>query len=202
MQNFLQPLQCEHSYYENFSEDYANRTWQADMSDQRKRFCRYLPTDARILDVGSGSGRDTLALLAMGYSVDAIDASPAMAQESLRRTGVVTRVDRIEVMEVSEPYDGIWLCAVLPHVRRELQEEAWYRVRLALKPSGFCYASYKIGGSSRVDAFGRYFFDVNEESCNRIVERAALTVVEQWRSQSAIQDQCEWLNTIVRPTCV
>jgi SAM-dependent methyltransferase len=201
MQNFFQQLQREQSYYENFSEDYAIRTWQADMSDQLKRFSRYLPTDARILDVGSGSGRDTLGLLAMGYSVEAIDASPAMAQESFRRTGVVTRVDRIEVMEVSEPYDGIWLCAVLPHVRRELQGEAWCRVRLALKSSGFCYASYKVGDSTRVDGFGRYFFDVNEESCNRIVETAGLTVVEQWRSQSAIQDQCEWLNTIVRPTC-
>ena len=42
-------------------------------------FIQALPTRARILELGCGSGRDAEALLAHGFDVDATDGTPAMA---------------------------------------------------------------------------------------------------------------------------
>ena len=45
-------------YYEINAKRYAKETFPADMSEQYKRFLPLLREYARILDVGSGSGRD------------------------------------------------------------------------------------------------------------------------------------------------
>ena len=50
-------------------------------------FMQALPTGARILELGCGSGRDAEALLAHGFDVDATDGTPAMAAEAEQRLG-------------------------------------------------------------------------------------------------------------------
>jgi len=55
--------------------------------------------DARILDVAGGTGRITLPLAKMGYSVTLCDISPGMlnvAREKLSREGVL---DKVEILE-------------------------------------------------------------------------------------------------------
>jgi SAM-dependent methyltransferase len=54
----------------------------------------------RILDAGSGSGRDTLAFLDQGCLVDAFDGSAAMAEISSRLTAQKTRVMRFEELDL------------------------------------------------------------------------------------------------------
>lgn len=61
----------------------------------------YLPKnrDARILDAAGGTGRITLPLAKLGYSVTLCDISPAMlnvARQKMRREGVT---DQVEVLE-------------------------------------------------------------------------------------------------------
>jgi ubiquinone/menaquinone biosynthesis C-methylase UbiE len=61
----------------------------------------YLPQsrDAKILDAGGGTGRITLPLAKMGYSVTLCDISPAMldvARQKLRKEGVL---DQVEILE-------------------------------------------------------------------------------------------------------
>jgi ubiquinone/menaquinone biosynthesis C-methylase UbiE len=62
---------------------------------------RYLPQnrDAKIVDAGGGTGRITLPLAKMGYSVTLCDISPKMldvAREKLRREGVLDKVEIVE----------------------------------------------------------------------------------------------------------
>ena len=45
------------NYYESNAERYAEETLSADMSEQYRRFLPLLKNGAKILDVGSGSGR-------------------------------------------------------------------------------------------------------------------------------------------------
>lgn len=58
-------------YYEINAKQYAAATFSADMSEQYRRFLPLLKEGARILDVGSGSGRDACCFQKLGYQVTA-----------------------------------------------------------------------------------------------------------------------------------
>ena len=62
---------------------------------------RYLPGDrsARILDAAGGTGRITLPLARMGYSVTLCDISPAMLDVARRKLQNEGLLDRVEILE-------------------------------------------------------------------------------------------------------
>lgn len=125
-----------------------------------------LPADRplRLLDAGSGSGRDTLAFQAEGFEVDAFDGSAAMAAVSTRLTGRPTRVMRFEALDLpSDHYDAIWAMASLLHVPRPALAGTLVALGAALRPGGLLFASFKHGNAERVDARdGRMFTDLDE----------------------------------------
>lgn len=61
------------SYYDENAAAFCEGTRNADMSEMRGRFLRYLKPGALILDAGCGSGRDSKFFMESGYRVVAID---------------------------------------------------------------------------------------------------------------------------------
>lgn len=110
---------------------------------------RYVPAGSRLLDLGCGPGTDHPEMVRAGYSVTAIDASPAMAHEAAERAASMRETDRSTVLchpiervqELSlEPFDAAFsnfgpLNCVhdLPDVARQIYE--------VLKPGGVLAAS-------------------------------------------------------------
>src|SRR5690606_22260482 len=141
-------------YYERNAESYFKATRDADLSALYERFLRRLPKGARILDAGSGSGRDTLAFVRRGYAVSAFDSSAALCELSTRLTGVRTRVLRFQELEGEAEYDGIWACASLLHLSDAELPNAIGRLIRALKPDGVLYMSFKHGAGERVTEDG------------------------------------------------
>lgn len=114
-------------FYSNHAEAFIATTRDIDMSDIRERFLSALPTTAvktaRILDAGSGSGRDALAFRLLGHSVEAFDASPQMVAATISHARVPARQMRFEDFAWEHPFDGIWACASLLHVaQKDLQQ--------------------------------------------------------------------------------
>ena len=75
-------------YYNHHAEEFANSTLHVDMESLYQPFLAELQEGTRILDVGCGSGRDTLAFKNKGYQVDAIDYSEELVKKATR-LGVV-----------------------------------------------------------------------------------------------------------------
>ena len=63
------------NYYNINSDVFFQQTYDVDMQSLYQPFLRYLPEKSLILDLGCGSGRDTLAFMQQGYQVEAIDSS-------------------------------------------------------------------------------------------------------------------------------
>ena len=63
------------AFYNDPKNLYAESTVNADMSEAYSRFLKYLPTAAAIMDLGSGSGRDSLYFLKRGFKVVPVDGS-------------------------------------------------------------------------------------------------------------------------------
>ena len=103
-------------YYDANAKSYVAETANVEFGALQREFARRLPRGGRVLDLGCGSGRDSLAFLRAGFEVDAVDGSAQMVEASSRLTGLPVAHALFEDFEPQGPYDGIWACSSLLHV--------------------------------------------------------------------------------------
>jgi len=75
-------------YYNTHASQFAESTFNVDMEILYQPFLEHLPSTARILDLGCGSGRDSLAFKKKGYEVDACDYSEELVKKAHELTGI------------------------------------------------------------------------------------------------------------------
>jgi SAM-dependent methyltransferase len=169
------------------------------MNELYQPFLSYLPTQASILDLGSGSGRDSLNFKNMGYHVEAIDSSITMVEETRKHSQVPTRFLSFYDLHDNQKYDGIWACASLLHCERTLLPKVIQNIIHALKNTGVCYMSFKYGSSDR-EKDGRYFVDMNEQLTFELLRTFDnIMLLQQWITIDKRPDRNElWLNIIFR----
>ena len=148
-------------YYNQYADDFAEATLYVDMESLYQPFLAELPESAHILDVGCGSGRDTLAFKNKGYHVEAIDYSEELVKKAIRLTGIPVKLQSFYEIDADQAYDGIWACASLLHCERSQLVEVIGKLISVLKPGGVLYISFKYGNSDR-EKEGRQFTDLDE----------------------------------------
>ena len=198
------------SYYDENAAAFCEGTRNADMSEMRGRFLRYLKPGALILDAGCGSGRDSKAFMEVGYRVVAMDGSKEMCRQASAYLVQEVQCRRFEEIDEKEVYDGIWACASLLHVPYELLPKVIARLIAALVDGGVLYASFKYGGDKMKgerEARGRYFTDLTEEGWRKVLEEAEeemkgsrLETVECFVTGDVREGRGEekWLNVVGR----
>lgn len=193
-------------YYDQNANAFIATTRDVDMSDARGRFLAAMPLrqggPARILDAGSGSGRDALAFRRLGHDVEACDASPAMVAATQAHAGVPTRLMRFEDFVWEHPFEGIWACASLLHVAMADLPGVVDRLAAQLVPGGALYLSFKRGTGERVKD-GRRFADMTAESLTELLDRCgAFRRPTIWESRDCRPDRASevWVNAVVNKT--
>ncbi len=191
-------------YYNQYAEQFAERTAGADMSFCQNAFLKYLPEHALILDAGCGSGRDSRIFMEKGYQVCAIDASEEMCRVAERRIGRPVQCMRFEELAWREHFDGIWACASLLHVTRRELPAVLGNFHRALKSGGMLYASFKYGVGEE-ERLGRFFNDYRiGELEEAFLQDGLFSLVESFETEDVRPDYKEkpWVNIIVRKICV
>lgn len=89
-----------------------------------------LPSDARICDIGAGSGRDAAELIARGFSVYAVEPAKAMREIGMQRAPQAVWLDD-QLPELNQlllanahPYDLVLISGVWMHLTEEEQQHA------------------------------------------------------------------------------
>lgn len=187
------------SYYDKNARKFYCDTINADMSACRDRFLKWVKHGKKILDAGCGSGRDVLAFLEEGYEVEAFDASMEMCRIASETTGIHVSCLRFEELTGQEQYDGIWACASLLHVKQEDLPDVLIRLCRLLKKEGVLYASFKYGEGERLKG-GRYFYDLTEDTCRKLLKRAGLTMKEVFITCDVRsgRENDRWVNAIAQ----
>ena len=153
-------------------------------------FVAALGGTGRILEIGSGGGRDARELERRGLSVRCTDVAQGFV-DLLRAEGF--RADRLDPLtdELADPqhpdtpYDGVWSCACLFHVVRDDLVTVLGRLAEATRSGGRIHASFKEGeGEVRLtagtpDAPQRYTDTLWRESDLRAQFAAAGWVVDE-----------------------
>ena len=188
------------NYYESNAERYASETFSADMSEQYQRFLPLLKKGAKILDVGSGSGRDAFYFQKHGYQVTALEPSKNLGRE-IRKvfSGEIVCSD-IQSYQPTERYDGIWACASLIHLQEEEILCFFKKMDMYLSDNGIVYASGKCGISTGEVADGRFFLEFTEQLVEKILTVNKQLQLEQlWYTEDVRGRRgFRWLNVVLR----
>lgn len=187
-------------YYNKYANLYFESTVELDIGDILDKFIRYLPEGGEIMDLGCGSGRDSLYLIEQGFDVTAVDGSEELCELASIHIGQDVLHMQFAELDFDEVFDGIWACASLLHITPDDFDEIFGKVITCLKPGGVLYMSFKHGEFSGFRN-GRYFNDFKTKTMkDRINRYSELELLEIWKSSDARSEYGDdvWLNVLVK----
>ena len=186
-------------YYNKNSEEYFNSTLNVDMTNTYKAFLKLLPKGGKILDLGCGSGRDSMNFIKLGYEVTAVDGSKELAKKASALLGKEVIVSTFEELELKEKFHGIWACASLLHIKREDLKIVLNNLYNNLDDNGVFYMSFKYGEKEYVDDKNRYFNCFTDESIISFInENTKYNILGLYITEDKLGrvNEVKWLNLI------
>jgi 2-polyprenyl-3-methyl-5-hydroxy-6-metoxy-1,4-benzoquinol methylase len=162
-------------------------------------FAARVVAGGRVLEIGSGPGRDARELEARGLVVRRTDITPAFV-ELMRADGFEADVLDPLVDDLGGPYDGVWIDAVLMHVARADVPVLFARLAAASRPGATLYLSTQEGEGEAWLARGhvtgaRHFTFWREEPLRAVLAGADWQVELLRRSETA---NGTWLDVFCR----
>ena len=186
-------------YYDRYAVPYYEETVDFSMEEQLERFIELLPESADVLDLGCGSGRDTVFLEEEGCVVTAMDGSEKMCELASIHAGKEVLHLKVEDMEFDDVFHGIWACAILGHFPPDEVKGIMRKILKALKDDGILYFSVRKG--ERNGKYnGRYFYDYDREALNHLLDEFPnITVLDIWKTNDVRADKNDrWFNVLLR----
>ena len=186
-------------YYNKNSEEYFNSTLNVDMTNTYKEFLKLVPEGGKILDLGCGSGRDSMNFMKLGYEVTSVDGSKELAKKASVLLGKEVIVSTFEELELKEKFHGIWACASLLHIKREDLKTVLNNLYNNLDDNGVCYMSFKYGEKEYVDDKNRYFNCFTDESIISFInENTKYNILGLYITEDKLGrvNEVKWVNLI------
>ena len=186
-------------YYNKNSEEYFNSTLNVDMTNTYKPFLKLVPKDGKILDLGCGSGRDSMNFMKLGYEVTSVDGAKKLAKRASVLLGKEVIVSTFEELELKEKFHGIWACASLLHIKREDLKIVLNNLYNNLDDNGVFYMSFKYGEKEYVDDKNRYFNCFTDESIISFInENTKFNILDLYITEDKLGrvNEVKWVNLI------
>lgn len=186
-------------YYNQYASKIFEDTVELDMEEARQKFLSRLEEGDTILDLGCGSGRDSLAFYELGYDVTPLDASEEMCKLAEIHTGLEVLQMTYEEMEFDDVFDGIWGCQALIHTPEDELSDLLDRIADALHTKGILYLSFQEG-EFEGSRGNRYICEYTEERLTRILkENGRFQVLELWKTKTVHgSKERSWLNLLAK----
>ena len=185
-------------YYNKNTEEFYKNTINAKMNETYDIFEKYLKGN-KILDLGCGSGRDSLYFLNRKYNVTALDVSENLAKKASNLIGQEVIVkDMLDIDYISE-FNGIWACASIIHIKRNDILDMFKKSYNALEEEGIFYSSFKYRDSD-YEKCGRSFTCFKEEGMEDLLKLTDFKIIKIWKTTDVRpgRDTEYWLNVLLK----
>jgi ubiquinone/menaquinone biosynthesis C-methylase UbiE len=124
--------------YNKMSEEYDKETadfWDRFPEEVFKYFIEHCK-GKRILDLGSGPGRDALILKEIGFDVICLDASQKMVEICQSKGLQTVQADLMSIPFADKEFDGVWAYTSLLHISKNKIDKALIEIKRVLKDGG------------------------------------------------------------------
>lgn len=166
------------SVYQTRAANYADLGISPTQATALNVFSTALPPEAHILDLGCGPGLHARALMDLGHSVDAIDATQAFV-DAARAIGVAARLATFDDINAHNAYDGIWASFSLLHAPRADVPRYLAALAHALRPGGTFFLGMKTGSGESRDSIGRHYCYFSAEELEQMLTDLGLTITHR-----------------------
>ena len=177
-------------YYNRNAAEAAAKYRSIDLNRWRQQFQEAFPAGSRVLDVGTGSGRDLALLLRMACDAYGLEPTEGMRTEATRAfPELAGRIFPFalpvpEDADTGGAFDGILCSAVLMHVPEAELSEAALSLKRLLRPNGrllIYVPASKLGlGAEDRDQTGRLFRVLHAENLVQLFERLGFQLLRKW----------------------
>lgn len=183
------------SFYEKNAKEYIERTINADLSSEREELIKLLPKNARILDIGFGSGRDSLAFKKEGFEVVSIDNCEEFCKHGIS-LGLDVKNLAVQNIDYMNEFDGIWACASLLHIKSNELLSVFNKIYKAMKYKGRFYCSFKYGEFEGIRE-NRYYTDMTLGKMEEILSKTELYLIKHWIREDFEGRDLKWICFII-----
>lgn len=184
------------NYYNENAKNFVESTFNCDMSSIYEMFTKYLKDNSKIIDLGFGSGRDSIYLKKLGHVVLSVDPTEEFVNRG-KELGLNVLKGTIFDVSKNNYYDAVFACASLLHVEENNLANTFREITNKLKNDGILYCSFKYG-VHKGERNGRYFIDLNEETINNYLP-SNLNVVETKITEDVRDNNTtKWLNLVIK----
>lgn len=122
--------------------------------EEMKRFHAFLPS-GKVLEIGSGAGRDAKELISYGYDYLGTDYSKRLIERAQENNpGIAFENTSLYDLDFPQQFDGFWCAAVLLHIPKTRIRKALQAIISNIKPGGIGFISVKEGMGEAVEARG------------------------------------------------
>jgi SAM-dependent methyltransferase len=165
--------------YNNFAEHRERTDIEPWKWEERERFLNHLRQEGRasLLEIGAGTGRDSLYFQQQGLVVTSVDLSDEMIKLCKEKGLNAHMMDFHQLDFPDETFDAIYALNCLLHVPKAKLDEVLQEIRRVLKPDGlfFCgvYGGQETEGIWEKDFYEpkRFFSMFHDEAIIKVVER-------------------------------
>lgn len=185
-------------FYDNKASEWASshsggQFWKSEM----KKFHKLLPA-GKVLEIGSGGGRDAKELIALGYEYTGTDISNGLIKEAIKHNPNATFLKQ-SVYELNFPkdtFDGFWTSAVLLHIPKSRIDKALTKIHKVVKPEGIGFISIKQGVGEKADENERFFAYYSEEEFKKKLKDNNFEIIDS--SIRPMSEKTIWLIYLVK----
>jgi ubiquinone/menaquinone biosynthesis C-methylase UbiE len=152
-----------------------------------EKFIKLLPSKAKIIDLGCGSGRDAKIFTSMGADVLGVDYCSNLINIAKAHAPLANfKLMDIETMSFpASSFDGVWSACSLAHISKKMFPDVLKKINFILKENGYFYLALKKGSGEILERDSRYegdfkkfwsFFEKDE--LNNFLQEAQFKILE------------------------
>lgn len=187
-------------YYNDNAEKFIENTFNLSMKNLIDQFICYLPEKGTVLDLGCGSGRDSIYFKEKGFNAFAMDASEMMVEHAKKYLGNQVKLATFESYTSNIKFDGIWALASLLHVPRKNLVAIIKKYTAMLNNNGIFFMSFKDRNEDHED-HGRKFTNLDELALMNILQQVEnIEILKIIHTEDVREDRSneKWISVIIR----